>query len=118
MIRLFVMTELFDASWKDQHLKDDELQLLQCDLLRNPKCGDVIKGTGGFRKMRFALTGRGKSGGLRVIYLDVPDHKMLYLMLAYSKNEKDTLSPAECSELKIIAARIKKNLQERKRKGS
>ena len=118
MTRLFVMTELFDASWEDQHLADVDLQLLQCDLLRNPKCGNVIKGTGGFRKMRFALTGRGKSGGLRVIYLDVPDYGTLYLMLAYPKNEKGTLSPAECSELKKIAASIKKNLQERRIKGN
>ena len=85
-------------------------------LLLNPTCGNVISGTGGFRKMRFALPGRGKSGGLRIIYLDVPYYSILYLMLAYPKNEKDTLSDAEKSELKQISVNIKKNLSERNRK--
>ena len=111
------MTELFDSSWRDLKLKDKDLYLLQDELLRNTKCGDVIQGTGGFRKMRYALAGRGKSGGLRIIYLDIPEFKTLYLMLAYPKNEKDSLSSDERNELKRIASRIKKNLQEHKRKG-
>ena len=110
------MTELFDSSWKDQRLTDKDLCLLQDGLLRNTKCGDVIRGTGGFRKMRYALAGRGKSGSLRVIYLDIPEFKTLYLMLVYPKNEKDSLSSDECNELKQIASSIKKNLQEHKRK--
>ena len=81
-------------------------------------CGDVIRGTGGFRKMRVSLSGRGKSGGLRVIYLDVPEFNTLYLVLAYPKSDKDTLSHAECNELKQISVNIKKNLRERERKGS
>ncbi|MCL2337575.1 MAG: type II toxin-antitoxin system RelE/ParE family toxin [Firmicutes bacterium] len=117
MKREFVMTEWFDASWKEQNLSDENLRMLQGELLHNPKCGDVIRGTGGFRKMRFALPDRGKSGGLRVIYLDIQDFETLYLMLAYPKNEKDTLSDAECAELKQISANIKNNLMERKRKG-
>jgi hypothetical protein len=117
MIRLFIMTELFDAAWENQHLFDDDLKLLQGDLLRNPICGAVIRGTGGFRKMRFSLPGRGKSGGLRVIYLDVPEFETLYLMLAYPKGEKETLNPAECNELKRIAANIKNNLRKRRRNG-
>jgi hypothetical protein len=117
MIRLFIMTKLFDASWENLHLSDDDLKLLQGDLLRSPTCGAIMRGTGGFRKMRFALPGRGKSGGLRVIYLDIPELKTLYLMLAYPKSEKDTLSPAECTELKQISTSIKKNLRAQGRKG-
>ena len=62
--------------------------------------------------MRFALAGHGKSGGLRVIYLDFPYYRTLYLMLAYPKNKKDTLNSAECNELKKIASNIKNNLRE------
>lgn len=116
MLRSFIMTELFDASWEDLHLSDNDLQLLQAELLHNPKIGDVIQGTGGFRKMRFAFSGRGKSGGLRIIYLDVPDYKTLYLMLAYPKSEKDTLSSKECNELQRIAVNIKNNLRENNRR--
>jgi len=65
--------------------------------------------------MRFALTGHGKSGGLRVIYLDIPEYETLYLMLSYKKGDKDTLSKYECNELKKISGNIKKNLQKRKK---
>ncbi|MDR0468987.1 MAG: type II toxin-antitoxin system RelE/ParE family toxin [Peptococcaceae bacterium] len=116
MKREFVMTEWFDTSWKEQDLTDESLRLVQNELLINPARGDTISGTGGFRKMRFALPGRGKSGGLRIIYLDIPNYETLYLMLAYPKNERDDLTDAERNELKQIAASIKKNLQERSRK--
>ena len=116
MKRLFIMTEWFDISWREQDLNDEDLRKLQGDLLQNTKRGDVIPGTGGFRKVRFALPGRGKSGGLRVIYLDVQNYEVIYLMLAYPKNEKDSLSPVECAELKRIAANIKNNLRERNKK--
>ena len=116
MKREFVMTEWFDFTWEDQGLSDDSLRLLQDELLRNPACGDVMRGTGGFRKMRFALPSRGKSGGLRVVYLDIPSFETLYLMLAYPKSEKDDLTDAERNELKQIAANIKNNLRERRRR--
>ncbi len=117
MRREFVMTEWFDSSWKEQRLSDEHLRSLQGELLRNPDSGDVIRETGGFRKMRYAIPGGGKSGGMRVIYLDVPEYHTLYLMLAYPKSEKDNLSPAERNELKQIAANIKNNFRARGRKG-
>ncbi len=117
MRREFVMTEWYDLSWKEQRLSDEHLRLLQGELLREPSLGDVMRETGGFRKMRFALPGGGKSGGLRVIYLDIPEYFTLYLMLAYPKSEKDSLSSAERNELKLIASNIKSNLRERMRKG-
>ena len=112
----FVMTEWFDTSWDEQNLTDEHLRMLQTELLRNPKSGDVIRGTGGFRKKRYPLPGRGKSGGIRVIYLDIHEYETLYLVLAYPKNIKDTLSSAEANELKKIAVNIKKNLQKQKRR--
>ena len=116
MKREFVMTEWFDTSWGEQNLTDEHLRKLQTELLRDPKSGEVIRGTVGFRKKRHPLPGRGKSGGIRVIYLDIQEYKTLYLVLAYPKNVKDSLSSAEAIELKIIATNIKKNLQERKRR--
>jgi len=115
MIREFVMTEQFDESWDNQRLTDDDLRLLQDKLVHNPQLGDVMRGTGGFRKMRHPVSERGKSGGLRVIYLDIPEFETLYLMLAYPKSEKDTLRNSERNELKQISSRIKKNLQNIKR---
>jgi hypothetical protein len=108
------MTEWFDSSWKDLSFDDDELRSLQEELLREPMIGAVMQGTGGFRKMRFGVAGRGKSGGIRVIYLDLPSYETLYLMLAYPKNEKDNLTPAECNELRSISMDIKQNLRVRR----
>jgi hypothetical protein len=115
MKREFVMTEWFDASWEEQNLADEHLRLLQEELLRSPECGAVMRGTGGFRKTRFALPGGGKRSGSRVIYLDIPDYETLYLMYAYPKSVKDTLSDTERNELKKIAANIKTNLRQRNR---
>jgi hypothetical protein len=111
MIREFVLTEWFDASWKDLRLSDEMLRELQTQLLRDPLTGSVMQGTGGFRKMRFAFEGRGKSGSIRVVYLDIPEFATLYLMLAYPKSEKDGLTPSERNELKQISDNIKQNLQ-------
>jgi len=111
------MTELFDSSWKEHKLTDDNLRQLQANLLRNPKAGDVLQGTGGFRKVRYAPERHGKSGGLRVAYLDIPEFETLYLMLAFPKSKKSNLSNAECNELRKISLSIKKNLHENNRKG-
>ena len=62
----FVETKLF-TRLIDEYLSDDEFAALQLSLAVKPEAGDVIKGTGGVRKMRWAGSGRGKRGGLRVI---------------------------------------------------
>ena len=116
MIREFVMTTLFDAKWKEQESSDDDLRLLQDELLRNPKKGNVIQGTGGFRKLRYPLPGRGKSGGVRIVYLDIEECETLYLIHSYPKSKKDTLKKVERNELNKLSSAIKKGLQERKGK--
>ena len=62
-------------------------------MLQNPQIGDVIEGTGGARKMRITLEGRGKRGGGRVIYLDVFEKESLFLLFAYPKNVQEDLTP-------------------------
>ena len=81
-------------------------------LARDPTCGDVIVGSGGIRKMRFAFGHRGKSGGARVVYY-FRDHGMpLYLLTLFAKNEKANLSLAELNAL----ARLVKDLVRAHRK--
>lgn len=81
-------------------------------LARDPTCGDVVVGTGGIRKMRFAFGGRGKSGGARVVY-HFRDHGMpLYVLTLFAKNEKANLSLAERNAL----ARLVKELVRAHRK--
>jgi hypothetical protein len=72
----------------------------------DPTVGDVIEGTGGVRKVRFGLDGRGKRGGVRVIYFFHADWLPVYLLDVYAKNEKDDLSPDEKAELKSLVKKL------------
>lgn len=82
-------------------------------LAANPRAGDLIQGTGGVRKLRWARGGRGKSGGVRVIYFFHSDVMPLYLLTVFGKNEKADLSGAERNELAALV-RILKAALERK----
>ena len=89
-------------------LSDADLVDLEKALLENPQLGDVIEGTGGARKMRIQLEGRGKRGGGRVIYLDVYEKEHLYLLFAYPKNVQENLTPDQKKAIKKIIETIRK----------
>ena len=74
----------------------------------DPKCGDLIQGTGGVRKVRIALMGRGKSGGARVIYFFHDKTIPVYLLAMFTKNEKANLTKAERNTLKTATTAIVK----------
>ena len=74
-------------------LSDEELREFQNILLENPFAGSLIQGTGGARKIRFALSGSGKSRGLRVIYFDITHLRIIYLIICYPKSKQDDLTP-------------------------
>lgn len=94
----------FQRSTKKLFEEEDVERLIAC-LLIDPEQGDVIPGTKGLRKLRFALGNRGKRGGSRVIYyLHVPNDKIL-LLYAYAKNERSDMSAAE-KKLLIAAVEI------------
>ena len=80
-------------------LADDEYRELQNELMEDPERGDLIKGGGGIRKMRYAAQGRGKSGGVRVIYYWVKDDYQIYMLVVYPKSKKDNLSDKETAIL-------------------
>ncbi len=102
MTRIFVELPSFRNEWKALGLTDTDLRRLQEELLANPQLGSVMQGTGGVRKMRFAFENRGKSGSVRVIYVDFEIREKLYLLTAYPKSEKDNLTKAERNELKKL----------------
>ena len=77
-------------------------------LLLNPQAGTVIEGSGGVRKVRFSLPGKGKSGGIRVIYVDVVIDRIIYMLYAYPKSAKENLSKAEIAEFKKIVNTLKR----------
>ena len=81
-------------------LTDDEYRGLQNELMEDPERGDIIKGGGGIRKLRYAAQGRGKSGGVRVIYYWVKDNHQIYMLVVYPKSKKDNLTDKETAILR------------------
>ena len=97
----FIETPTFTALIAE-YLEDDEYRALQSYLAGEPEAGDVIPGTGGFRKLRWAdrRRGKGKRGGLRVIYYYLLADAQIWLMTLYDKGEAADLSAAEKRELR------------------
>ncbi|MCL2828976.1 MAG: type II toxin-antitoxin system RelE/ParE family toxin [Oscillospiraceae bacterium] len=105
MKREFVMTPTFDRNWAACGLDDEDLLELQSILLERPDAGEVIPHLSGGRKLRFAASGRGKSGGVRVVYVDVVIRDRIYLLIAYPKNVQENITPEQKKVLnKLIAA--------------
>jgi hypothetical protein len=82
---------------------------------RNPLSGDVIESTGGLRKLRWRLSGRGKRGGARIIYYYHDADMPLYLLLAYSKSAMADVSTTELKRLTAIAEQISTRQKEKRR---
>ena len=97
----FIETSVFTKALL-KLLSDDEYRALQNRLLIDPAIGDVIRGGGGIRKLRFGTEGRGKSGGVRVIYFWLSPEEEIYMLLIYPKSKKDTLSADEIAVLRAL----------------
>jgi mRNA-degrading endonuclease RelE of RelBE toxin-antitoxin system len=102
----FIETPLFTKLIKD-FLPDEDYRLLQLTLLLRPEAGDVIRGGGGLRKIRWNVPGSGKRGGLRIIYYwDVPA-ETIYMLLPYKKSKQVDLTP---EQLKLLRRLVKERL--------
>jgi len=91
-------------------LDDNNLRHLENEIIKNPKIGKVIQGTGGLRKMRYALEDTGKSGGSRVLYVDYVVYERVYLIYSYPKGVKDDITQNEKKHFKTIIKQIEKSL--------
>ena len=101
MTREFIYTRTFFNNWKEAGLNDSDFVRLEDMLIRNPKLGEVIPGTGSARKMRFAYEGRGKRGSARVVYVDYEVGEKICFLAAYAKSSKENLTEEEKRILKI-----------------
>ena len=108
MERIFVETREF-TEWFRSYLTDEALARLQGQLLSNPDLDEVMPGCGGLRKLRIADPGRqkGKRGGARVIYLNLPEVDRIVLITVYGKDQKDDLTPADKAQYRQLVQVLK-----------
>ncbi len=112
MKRLVVQTRKFssvvDGLIAQNKVRQEDFTDFEKHLIEHPDDGDVIQGTGGLRKTRLKSASKGKSGGFRVCYLDVPEKEKLFLILIYAKNEQEDLSGEERKMLRALVDQLKK----------
>ena len=102
-----IRTRAFERSLKKLGASEAEVAILEQMIASDPMGGDVIPGLGGARKIRFAMAGKGKSGGGRAIYVVIVLKDVAYLLLAYSKSAKTDLNRADKEALKAIIKELK-----------
>lgn len=100
---IFLETPVFTRQIKEL-VDDEEYRLLQARLIANPDAGDLIPRSGGLRKIRSGVAGRGKRGGARVIYYWVTAKSQIYMLLAYAKNVQENLTE---EQLRVMRALVK-----------
>lgn len=86
-------------------LPDEDYRHIQNEIVLNPEKGKIIRGSGGLRKIRCAIPGKGKSGGVRIIYYYVKTKSIILMLLIYSKNEQDNLTNEQLRILKTLVER-------------
>jgi hypothetical protein len=96
-------------------LTPEEHEELLFFLALHPESGEEIPGTGGVRKVRFGIKGRGKSGGVRVIYYFYDRENPVFAIFLYGKNEQVDLTPDQKKEVTAFAASIKADARARRR---
>lgn len=93
-IMRFIETPVFTEALR-RHLDDEPYRALQVSLALRPEQGALIKGGGGVRKLRWQAKGRGKRGGLRVIYYWAAEEVLFYMLYIYAKSEQGDLSATQ-----------------------
>ena len=101
---VIIETSVFTRIIKEL-MSDDEYLELQKSLITRPDAGDLIRHSGGLRKLRWKLEGRGKSGGVRVIYYWVTADDQIRMVYAFPKNKQENLTPAQLDALRKIVER-------------
>ena len=101
-----ILYGFIETSWFTKRisklLSDEEYNKLQWRLIEFPDAGDVIKGSGGIRKIRQSAKGKGTRGGARVIYYFAAENQEIFMLDIYAKNEKKDLNIEQIRELKNL----------------
>ena len=113
MTREFIELSPFTKSWKQMGLSDADFEQLQTKILTDPEAGAMIQGSGGIRKLRFYLPGKGSRGGCRVCYVDFEQFEKTYLLTAYAKKDRENLTDAETQQLRALVKELQKEAARR-----
>jgi hypothetical protein len=116
---LFIEAVDFTAIVKDYFGSDETYADFQSELANQPDKGDVIPGATPLRKLRWGdkRRGMGKRGGLRVIYIHIPELQVLFMLDVYGKDEADDLSKDDKRDLQKLAKQLIEELRERHKRG-
>jgi mRNA-degrading endonuclease RelE of RelBE toxin-antitoxin system len=113
---LFIEVAAFTDDWTDLKLSDDELRSLEDEIARNPKRAPVVPGGGGARKLRRPdpRSGKGKSGGYRVLYAFLPENGTIRLIAAWPKSEREDLERDDYRAIGRMISQIQAQLDQRR----
>ena len=103
---VFIETSLF-MKLLPEYLDDKEYRLLQIHLIGHPDAGALIRGSGGVRKVRWGAGGKGKSGGVRVIYYWLTAEHQIFFLTLYGKAEKEDLSAQDLKRVVQLLKELK-----------
>lgn len=101
---VIIETQIFTRLIREL-MSDDEYRALQEALISRPDLGAIIRQSGGLRKMRWSLEGKGKSGGVRVIYYWVVDDSQIRMIYVYPKGNQDNLTAEQLRKLRVVVER-------------
>lgn len=101
----FIYTPLFERMCREL-LDDEAMRQVEERLLVDPLAGDLVAATGGVRKLRVSLPGRGRRGGARLVYLYVELRSRIYFLLVYAKNERVALTPDDKKMLRELVKQL------------
>ena len=112
LVHTVIETFAFRASAKQIGMTSDEIESITLFISQNPASGDIIKGTGGARKVRFPLGGKGKSKGCRVVTFFSGDKIPVFLLEVFSKTDRINLSKQERNELAKVLSGLADDYKE------
>lgn len=110
MKRVFVYAPLIRKRLDELENPDNKARQIENEILKNPETGDIVAGTGGVRKFRLSdeARGKGKRGGIRVFYLDLPHTEKTYLLFLLKKGEAADLTGLEKAMIRELVSALKK----------
>lgn len=108
IIQIRKFSEILDSLIAQNKASKEDYEELEKRLVENPEEGEVMQGTGGLRKTRLKSTSRGKSGGFRVCYCDIPEKRKLFFIAIFPKNVQENLTDEEKNIFKALVIRLRK----------